>query len=150
MNVPSFTLQGSDGKTYRETDFSNGRFVLYAYPKDLTPGCTIQAKQFQERQKEFSDLDVQVFGISADSISLHEKFCSAFGLTFSLLSDPEKTLLEPIGAWREKVNFGKRYMGIARSTYLIEDGKIIKTWKAARANGNADTVLKWWTDYLQK
>lgn len=148
MKLPSFSLLGSDGKTYTEADFSSGKFVIYAYPKDMTPGCTIQAGQFQELKEEFEKIGVEIFGISADDDASHQNFCSKKGLEFVLLSDPQKGFLEAIGAWREKVNFGKRYMGIARSTYLIQDGEIVKQWKAARANGNAATVLKWWQENI--
>jgi len=146
MKLPSFSLLGSDGKTYTQTDFSTGKFVIYAYPKDMTPGCTIQANQFQSLKLEFETLGVTIFGISADSDERHQKFCTKESLNFVLLSDPGKEFLEPIGAWREKVNFGKRYMGIARSTYLIQDGQVVKQWKAARANGNAQKVLNWWKE----
>ncbi|PID70719.1 peroxiredoxin [bacterium DOLZORAL124_38_8] len=146
MNEFKFTLLGSDGKTYTQNDFKTGKVVIYAYPKDATPGCTIQANQFEELKPEFEKLGVRVFGISADSDESHQKFCNKQGLSFVLLSDPEKQLLEPIGAWREKVNFGKRYMGIARSTYLFKDGELVKQWKAARAKDNAERVLTWWQE----
>ena len=148
MKKYSFSLLGSDGKTYTQNDFLNGKIVIYAYPKDMTPGCTIQANQFEELKPEFEKLGVQIFGISSDSDEKHQKFCEKENLSFVLLADPEHQLLEPIGAWREKVNFGKRYMGIARSTYLFQNGELVKQWKAARANGNAEKCLQWWQENL--
>lgn len=146
MQLPAFSLLGSDGKTYTHTDFTTGKFVIYAYPKDMTPGCTIQANHFQSLADEYAALDIKVFGISADDDASHQKFCNKHGLKFVLLSDPEKKLLEPIGAWREKNLYGRKFMGIARSTYLIQDGEIVKIWKAARAKTNAQTVLDWWKE----
>ena len=144
MNLPTFSLLGSDGRTYTDADFQTGKYVIYAYPKDMTPGCTIQANHYQSLQDEFANLDVQIFGISADDDNSHQKFCQKESLDFVLLSDPEKKLLEPIGAWREKNLYGRKFMGIARSTYLIQDGEIVKVHKAARAKSDAQKVLEFW------
>jgi peroxiredoxin Q/BCP len=146
MKIPSFSLLGSDGQTYTEKNFASGKFVIYAYPKDMTPGCTIQSNHFESLKGEFEDLGVQIFGISGDDDTSHQKFCTKENLTFTLLSDPEKKLLEPIGAWREKNLYGKVSLRIVRSTYLIKDGEIVKTWKVARAKDNAQRVLDWWQD----
>lgn len=144
MLLPNFSLRGSDGKTYTEADLATGKYVLYAYPKDMTPGCTIQAHHFESLTPDFAKLNVTIFGISADSETSHQTFCTQENISFVLLSDPEKSLLEPLGAWREKNLYGKKFMGIARSTYLIQDGNIVKTWKTARAKDNAQRVLDWW------
>lgn len=146
MQLSDFSLLGSDGKTYTQADFSTGKFVIYAYPKDMTPGCTIQSNHFESLKDEFEKIDVTVFGISGDDDVSHQKFCTKENLTFTLLSDPEKILLEPIGAWREKNLYGKVALRIVRSTYLIQDGEIIKTWKVARAKDNAQRVLDWWQE----
>jgi peroxiredoxin Q/BCP len=146
MQIPSFSLLGSDGTIYTEKNFASGKFVIYAYPKDMTPGCTIQSNHFESLKGEFEDFGVQIFGISGDDDTSHQKFCAKENLTFTLLSDPEKKLLEPIGAWREKNLYGKVSLRIVRSTYLIKDGEIVKTWKVARAKDNAQRVLDWWQD----
>lgn len=148
MQLPNFSLLGSDGKRYTQADFAHGRFVIYAYPKDMTPGCTIQSNQFESLKSDFETLGVTIFGISADDESSHQKFCAKENLTFVLLSDPAKKLLEPLGAWREKNLYGKISLGIARSTYLVQDGQIIKTWKTARAKDNAERVLAWWQENI--
>jgi len=143
MKLPSFSLPASDKKTYTEADFASGVFVLYLYPKDMTPGCTLEANDFQSLLPEFEKLGAQALGMSKDSIERHEKFCTKESLTFPLITDAEMTLIEPLGAWVEKSMYGKKYMGIDRSTFIIKDGEVVHEWRKVKAKGHASAVLDW-------
>lgn len=117
--------------------------VLYFYPKDDTPGCTTEAKEFTELASEFIDLDGKVIGVSPDSSKSHCKFITKHNLAITLLTDPEHQLIETYGAWRMKKFMGKEYMGVARSTFLIAPNKIIAySWPNAKSKGHAQAVLK--------
>lgn len=142
MKLPTFSLPAQDEKTYTDQDFQKGIFVLYVYPKDDTPGCTLEAKDFQTLKPEFEKLGVKVFGLSADSLKSHEKFCNKYGLAFILLSDEEKDLLQKLGVWKEKSMYGKTYMGAERTTFVIKDGEIIKEWKKVSVPEHAKEVLE--------
>lgn len=142
MKLPEFSLTGSDGKTYTHKDFAQGKYVLYIYPKDMTPGCTIQARDFRDSKKELADMGYSVFGISKDSAKSHEKFCEKEQLNFVLLVDEDLTLLQGLGAWKEKSMYGKTFLGIERSTFVIEDGEIVHEWRKVKARGHIDDVLE--------
>ncbi|MCF7812166.1 peroxiredoxin [Candidatus Gracilibacteria bacterium] len=141
MQLPSFLLSASDDKTYSEQDFQKGKYILYIYPKDMTPGCSREAQDFQRLQKEFQKLDIHILGLSKDSVTSHKKFCQKESLSFPLLSDPDGTLIKALGAWKEKSMYGKKYMGIDRSTLYIQNGKIQKEWRGVKATGHAEEVL---------
>ncbi len=141
MKPPSFSLPASDGKTYTDKDFASGKFVLYLYPKDMTSGCTIEAQDFRDMKAGFEKLGYQVFGLSKDSLKSHEKFCMKENLNFPLLSDEKCELIAALGAWVEKSMYGKKYMGIERSTFVIENGEIVKEWRKVKARGHAVEVL---------
>ena len=140
--APAFSLKNQDGKEISLADCAGRRVVLYFYPRDDTPGCTVEGKEFSALAGEFEKLNTTVFGVSKDSAESHKKFCEKYRFTVDLLSDEEGTMLEVYGAWREKKNYGKTYMGIARSTVVInEKGDIVKYWKTVQAPGHAQKVL---------
>lgn len=140
---PSFKLEDQDGKVWTEKDFSGKWTVLYAYPKDMTSGCTIEAHDFTENLKHFQKFGAQVLGISPDDTKSHQKFCNKDGITFPLLADTEMTLLKKLGVWVEKSMYGKKYMGVDRSTWIIDrDGKIVKEWHKVSVAGHVQEVLE--------
>ena len=141
MKLPIFSLSASDGHIYTKSDFEKGTFVLYVYPKDMTSGCTVEANDFNDMLSEFEAKGVKVFGLSKDSLKSHEKFCLRDGLKFVLLSDEPTDFLQALGCWKEKSMYGKKYWGAERSTFVIRDGKIIKTWRNVKVPGHAAEVL---------
>ncbi len=118
--------------------------LLYFYPKDNTPGCSNQATGFNETLQEFANNGITIVGCSPDSIASHQKFIDKYNLEFALISDPEKTLIQQMGAWGEKKNYGKTYIGLIRSSFLLDTstGKVIKEWRNVRAKGHAEKLLK--------
>ncbi len=141
--APNFCLKDGDGKEACLKDFAGKRIVLYFYPKDDTPGCTIEANEFTKSQKEFAGLGCVVIGISPDSCQSHSRFSGKYGLAVTLLSDESHSALEKYGAWQLKKNYGKEYMGVVRTTYLIgKDGKVEEVWENVKAEGHAEKVLE--------
>ena len=141
--APAFTLQDSDGKKVSLSDFRGKRVVLYFYPKDNTPGCTVEAQEFQAALPKFKKLKTAVLGVSRDSLASHCKFRDKFGLEFPLLSDPDHEVLEAYGAWGEKTLYGKKSLGIIRSTVIIdEQGKVAQVFPKVKVNGHVDAVLE--------
>ena len=141
--APPFTLEDQDGKTVKLSDFKGRKVVVYFYPKDDTPGCTKEACQFNEGLKDFEKLGIEIIGISPDKAAAHVKFRTKYGLEFSLLSDPERSTMEVYGAFGEKMMYGKKTMGVIRSTFLIDEkGVIVKAWYNVRADGHAAKVLE--------
>ena len=142
MKAPSFTLKDKDGKEVSLSDFLGKKVVVYFYPKDNTPGCTRQACAFGEKYEEFKTKNVEVIGISKDSIASHVKFAEKYGLPFVLLSDPERTAIEAYGVWQEKKMCGKVSMGVVRTTFLIdEQGIIEKIMPKVKPDTNAEEIL---------
>ncbi len=142
--APAFRLQSSTGGEISLADYAGQIVVLYFYPRDNTPGCTTEANEFQEALDDFIDAEAVVFGVSKDSIASHEKFANKLGLEFALLSDPEGKVIEAYGAWGEKNMYGRKSMGIIRTTVVIgTDGKVAKIFPKVRAKGHADKVLDW-------
>ena len=141
--APDFTLSSSEGSTVTLSELRGKRVVLYFYPKDLTPGCTTEAHEFSELAKKFQKKDVLIFGVSADSVARHKKFIEKEGITFPLLSDEGKEMLIAYGVWVEKSMYGKKYMGIERSTFIIdEEGKFAKIYRKVKPEGHAVCVLE--------
>ncbi|MDA3129906.1 thioredoxin-dependent thiol peroxidase [Aliibacillus thermotolerans] len=140
--APDFTLPASNGKNISLSDYKGKKVVLYFYPKDMTPGCTTQACDFRDYMKEFEEVNTVILGVSPDPLDKHEKFIEKHGLPFPLLSDEEKEVAKMYGVWQLKKNFGKEYMGIVRSTFLIdEDGTLVKEWRKVRVKNHvADTL----------
>ncbi|WP_310484886.1 thioredoxin-dependent thiol peroxidase [Chamaesiphon sp. VAR_48_metabat_403] len=143
QSAPEFTALDLDGKSFGLQDFQNQWLVLYFYPKDLTPGCTTEAIEFTDKLAQFQALNTQVVGISPDSIASHGKFITKHQLKITLLSDPEHQIAEDYGVWQLKKFMGKEYMGIVRSTFLIDPhGKIAQIWSNVRVKNHVDTVLE--------
>lgn len=137
-----FTLKDQDDKPVSLSAHKGRRVIVYFYPKDDTPGCTKEACQFNDLLAQFAGVDADVFGISRDGAASHQKFRAKYGLTFSLLSDPDHSAMEAYGAWGEKMNYGKTTMGVIRSTLLVgADGKIEHAWYNVKADGHAEKVL---------
>ena len=144
QKAPPFSLKNQDGKEVSLTDMAGRRAVLYFYPKDDTPGCTTEGLEFSALKEEFEKQNTVVFGISKDTVDSHKKFCDKHGFGIDLLSDESGTMIEQYDAWQEKNNFGKKAMGIVRSTVVIdENGTVIKQWKTVKAAGHAEEVLKY-------
>ena len=140
--APSFTLTDKDGREVSLGDFKGKKVVLYFYPRDNTPGCTRQACAFAAAYNDFKKLDVAVIGVSKDSVASHKKFEEKYGLPFTLLSDPEKEVIQAYDVWKEKKNYGKVSMGVVRTTYLIdENGVIIKAFGKVKAADNPAQML---------
>ena len=141
--APDFTLPADGSRTVSLSDYRGKFVVLYFYPKDDTPGCTVQAVDFTARKAVFEALGAVVVGVSKDSVAKHEKFIAKHGLDLTLGSDETGEMLARYGAWVEKSMYGKKYMGIQRSTVLIDrDGTVLKVWPKVRAKGHADDVLE--------
>ncbi len=141
--APDFTLPGDGGSTIALSALRGKQVVLYFYPKDDTSGCTLEAKDFNDSRALFAKAGAQVIGVSADSVASHDKFKKKYGLEFPLISDEGKAMLEAYGVWVEKSMYGKKYMGIERSTFLIgTDGKIRAAWSKVKVPGHVAEVLK--------
>ncbi len=140
--APEFTLPSDDGSKIKLSSLRGGPVVLYFYPKDDTPGCTREACAFRDQKSAIAKLGAKVFGISADSVESHVRFRDKFQLNFPLLADTDHKLSERYGAWREKNMYGKKSMGIQRSTFLIDaEGKVAKVWKKVQVDGHDEEVL---------
>ncbi|AUS98932.1 thioredoxin-dependent thiol peroxidase [Nostoc sp. CENA543] len=143
QTAPEFSLPDQDGNLVTLNDFTDQWIVVYFYPKDDTPGCTTEAKDFTELNQEFNQLGAKILGVSPDSGKAHCKFINKHNLSITLLSDPEHQLIEAYGAWRLKKFMGKEYMGVARSTFLISPEKIIAhAWPDVKVKGHAQSVLQ--------
>ncbi len=140
--APDFTLEASGGRTVSLKSLKGKPFVLYFYPKADTPGCTKEACAFEEALPQLGHIGVTVIGVSKDPMKAIEKFAAKYNLTFPLASDPEGTVIEAYGAWQEKSMYGKKYMGIERSTVLVDKaGKVAKIWPKVKVEGHAADVL---------
>ncbi len=140
--APAFALESSAGGTAKLADFAGKTVVLYFYPRDNTPGCTVEAQDFQAALPALTKAGAVVLGVSKDSLASHGKFAGKFGLQFPLLSDPDGKVLEAYGAWGEKSMYGKKMMGIIRSTVVIgPDGKVVRHWPKVSVKGHAAEVL---------
>jgi len=141
--VPNIKLPSSSGKEVSLTDYKGKHIVLYFYPKDDTPGCTKEACEFRDMQADFSDLNAVIIGVSKDPMKKHDKFIAKYELPFELLSDEEFKLLEAFGVWKEKSMYGRTYMGIVRSTFLIDpEGKLVKEWRKVKVTNHVKEVLE--------
>ncbi len=140
--APAFSLEDQDGKTHRLRDYAGRPVVLYFYPKDDTPGCTTEACAFRDAQPDFSKVNAVILGVSVLDTSSKAKFASKHGLNFPLLADSDHAVADAYGAWQEKSMYGRKYMGVARITYLIgADGKVVKRWDKVSPSTHADEVL---------
>ena len=140
--APAFTLESSEGGKVKLSDLAGKVVVLYFYPRDNTPGCTVEAEGFRDAVPALKKLGAVVLGVSKDSIASHCKFRDKYKLNFPLLTDPDGKVMEAYGAWGEKVMYGKKMMGIIRSTVLIgPDGKVVKHWPKVSVKGHVDDVV---------
>jgi peroxiredoxin Q/BCP len=140
--APAFNLAADDGHKIRLADLAGSPVVLYFYPRDDTPGCTREACAFRDRSAELKKLGAKVLGVSPDSVASHLKFRDKFSLNFPLLADEGHKVAEKYGAWREKNLYGKKSMGIQRSTFLIDAaGKVVKVWPKVSVDGHDEQVL---------
>lgn len=141
--VPDFSLETDEGKTLRLSDLKGRKLVLYFYPKDDTTGCTKEAIDFSALIDAFAAADTVVVGVSKDSVASHGKFRDKHDLKVGLASDPSGEVIERYGAWVEKNMYGRKYMGIERSTFLIDrDGKLAQIWRKVKVPNHAEQVLK--------
>ncbi len=141
--LPKFKLSANGKETIDSKDLKGQFIVLYFYPKDDTSGCTKQAISFSDLKQNFSDLGAEVVGVSPDSPSKHDKFIDKHSLSIRLIADEDKELIEAFGVWVEKSMYGRKYMGVERSTFLIDKkGKVIKIWRKVRVPGHAEKVLE--------
>lgn len=141
--APDFSLPSDKDKSLSLADFSGKKLVLYFYPKDDTSGCTQEALEFNALRKEFEACNTAILGVSPDSAKSHAKFKDKHGLTFALGADEDKAMLEAYGVWVEKSMYGKTYMGVERSTFLVnKDGTIAKIWRKVKVPGHAKAVLQ--------
>ena len=140
--APDFTLLTHEGTTFKLSSLKGRRVVLYFYPKDDTPGCTKEACGFRDAATQLGKAGAVVLGVSPDGPESHASFRTKFQLPFTLLCDPDHAVAEKYGAWREKTMYGKKKMGVARSTFLIDtDGRVAKVFKAVKPDGHAAQVL---------
>jgi peroxiredoxin Q/BCP len=141
--APDFTVTDDSGKKVKLSDFKGKKVVLYFYPKDDTPGCTTEACNFRDGIAEIKKKGAVVLGVSADSVESHKKFKSKFDLNFPLLADTDKKIIEDYDVWKEKSMYGKKYMGIERTTYIIDEkGKISQIFPKVKVSEHYDEVLE--------
>lgn len=147
--APDFQKEATNGQIVKLSDFRGKNVVLYFYPKDMTPGCTTEACNFRDQYEEFRDLNCVIIGVSTDSLKRHEKFIEKYQLPFLLISDEDHEVAEKYGVWKLKKNFGKEYMGIERSTFVIDqEGKIVNEWRKVKVNGHVEEVLQFVKEHL--
>lgn len=142
QRVTDFRLPATNGEEVALSDFKGQKVVIYFYPKDMTPGCTTEACDFRDVHSQFKDYNAVVIGISPDDLKSHDKFIAKHDLPFLLLSDEDHEVAEMFGVWKLKKNFGKEYMGIERSTFVVdEEGKLAKEWRKVKVKDHVQDVL---------
>lgn len=141
--APAFSLPATGGQPISLESLKGRKVVLYFYPKDDTSGCTLEARNFQAMRQEFAAADTEIIGVSPDSLKSHDKFRAKYGLHFPLVSDEEKSMLQAYGVWVERSMWGRRYMGVERTTVLIDrDGTIARVWNKVKVPGHIEEVLE--------
>jgi peroxiredoxin Q/BCP len=141
--APAFSLPATDGREISLDGLKGRKVVLYFYPKDDTSGCTLEAQSFQALKADFAAADTEIVGVSPDSLKSHDKFRAKYGLDFILASDEAKAILQAYGVWVEKSMYGRKYMGVERTTLLIDrDGNIAQVWSKVKVADHAEEVLR--------
>lgn len=145
--VPKFELEDADGKKIKSTDLKGKKHVIYFYPKDFTPGCTTEADEFSKDYDKFKKSGIEIIGISPDDVNSHKKFCEKMGIKYVLLADINKEVSKKFGVWGKKKFMGKEYMGVNRSTFLVDEkGKIFKVFPKVKPAGHSKEVLDYFTN----
>ena len=140
---PSFSGECTSGITLTNKDFNDKNLVIYFYPKDSTPGCTTEGQDFRDNYDEFQKYETEIIGVSRDSIKSHENFKQKQSFPFDLLSDPEEKMCKSFDVIKLKSMYGKEYLGVDRSTFLISsDGKVVKEWRSVKVSGHVEEVLE--------
>ena len=140
--VPAFSLPASGGKKWKLADAAGKNLVVYFYPKDNTSGCTTESEAFRDLHARFRKAGTEIVGVSPGSVASHDKFVAKYGFTFPLLADEEKTVCQLFGVWKEKSMYGKKYMGVERSTFLLDaKGVLRREWRKVKVPGHAEEVL---------
>ena len=141
--VPAFQADADNGEQVSNESLRGSKYVLYFYPKDDTPGCTKEACDFRDNMWRLESAGFKVLGVSPDSLKSHEKFRAKYELNFPLLADPDHELAKAFGVWREKTNYGKTYIGLVRSTFVVDEaGELVHVFDNVRAKGHVDRVLR--------
>jgi peroxiredoxin Q/BCP len=139
--APDFTLDDQDGRPVSLSILRGRPVVLYFYPKDDTPGCTKEACAFRDARADYEAAGARVLGVSPDNVASHKKFAEKYGLPFTLLADPDKAVCQAYGVWKEKTLYGRKFMGVVRTTFVIgPDGTIAKVFPSVRVDGHTDAV----------
>ena len=142
-SVPKFQLSDAHGNTVKSSEIKGKKFVIYFYPKDFTPGCTVEADEFSRDYKKFQKAGIEIIGISKDDVESHKKFCEKMKIPYILLADTKTEVSKLFGVWGKKNFMGREYMGIKRSTFLVnEDGKIFKVFEKVKPKGHSKEVLE--------
>jgi len=145
--VPKFELEDSEGNKIKSMDLKGKKHVIYFYPRDFTPGCTTEADEFSKDYNKFKKSGIEIVGISPDDVNSHKKFCEKMGIRYVLLADTDKEVSKKFGVWGKKKFMGKEYMGVIRSTFLVDEkGKIFKVFPKVKAAGHAKEVLDSFTN----
>lgn len=140
--APDFTAQDQHGATHSLGDYAGRTVILYFYPKDMTPGCTVEACDFRDNNERIVRAGAVVLGVSPDSVKRHAKFAANESLNFPLLADPERKIIDDYGVWKEKTTFGRTYMGVERTTFVIgPDGTIVRIFPQVTVPGHVEEVL---------
>jgi peroxiredoxin Q/BCP len=146
-SVPKFELNDANGKNVKSSEFKGKKHVIYFYPKDFTPGCTTEADEFSRDYKNFQKEGIEIIGISPDDVESHKKFCVKMGIKYPLLADVDKVVSKMFNVWGKKQFMGREYMGVMRSTFLVnEKGKIFKIYSKVKPAGHSKEVLE---DFLK-
>ena len=140
--LKNFKCEMTGNKDFNLSDYKGQNIVIYFYPRDNTPGCTSEGEDFRDNYKKFKKKNTQIFGVSKDNIKSHESFKDKFKFPFELISDPDEKICKIFDVIKEKSMYGKKYMGIERSTFLInEEGKLVKEWRKVKVKGHVEEVL---------
>ena len=141
--VPKFEVNDANGDKVKSSDFKGKKHVIYFYPKDFTPGCTTEADEFSRDYKKFQKQGIEIIGISPDDVDSHKKFCEKMNIPYPLLADTDKTVSKAFGVWGLKKFMGREYMGVNRSTFLVDEkGKIFKVFPKVKPKGHSEEVLE--------